>query len=748
MKLIQYILPILLCWGPISWAQTAGRYTFSGQVLGQSEGETPHPLSQARVRSLSPASGTLTDSLGRFSFSLPSETTRLVIDYAGFEVDTVEATSGEFLKVTLQHSTLDAVEITHRNRSSRVSSLDVRQTLLIDEGELLKAACCNLSESFETSPSVDVSFTDAVTGTRQIQMLGLAGPYTQITRENIPSVRGLSAMHGLTYVPGTWVEGMQLSKGTGSVANGYESIAGQINVELRKPETADRLYFNGYANAMGRLEANANFAHRFDTLGWSTATLLHASNMSRANDRNQDGFLDNPLNTALIGLHRWQYKSNNPWRFQAGVKGTYVDQQAGQVAFDPEQHDPGVDFWGMVHQTQRLEGWAKLGRVFPRAPWRSFGLQVSASHHAQESKFGALSYDGQQQTLYANFLYQGMFGSSDHSFRTGASFLYDNYGEQLDARSFDRREMVPGAFFEYTYSYLNQFSAVAGVRVDHHNLFGAFVTPRLHLRYAPMERTTLRASLGRGQRTASILAENQGLFASARQIVIEGEDSDLPYGLRPEVAWNLGLNLTQTFRLDYREGSFMLDYYHTEFLNQIVIDRDRSPQQVVFYNLQGQSYSNSVQAQLDYELVKFLDLRIAYRWLDVWTTYDGDLRRKPLVSTHRAFLNLAYSTRNDWVFDLTVNWQGGKRLPDTGSNPEDFQVDSESPAFWLVSGQVSKSLGDHWELYLGGENLLNMRQERPILSAEQPFSNYFDASLVWGPIFGRNVYAGFRYRLE
>ena len=734
-----------------SMAAQPAPFTFTGQVLGQVEGQAPQALPQARILSQQPAGGTLSDSLGYFSLTLRVPEAQLVISYAGYQADTLAAQAGQPLTVTLRPVTLAGVDITHRQRSTRISSLDAMQTRIIGESELLKAACCNLSESFETSPNVDVNFTDAVTGTRQIQMLGLAGPYTQITRENMPDVRGLSAMYGLTYVPGPWVESMQLSKGTGSVANGYEAIAGQINVELRKPESADRLYLNGYANVMGRLEANANMAHRFDSSGWSTALLLHGSDMRYPHDRNADGFLDNPLNRAFIGLHRWKYEGNSPWRFQAGVKGVSIDQIGGQTAdahAGHVHHSPGDSLWTMTVRTRRLEGWAKLGRVFPRTPWRSLGLQVSGSHHAQESLFGARAYDGRQQTLYANFLYQGMLGTTNHQFRTGASFLYDAYQERLDARHFDRREIVPGAFVEYTYTYLTRFTAVAGLRADYHNLFGAFVTPRLHLRYAATEHTTLRASLGRGQRTASILAENQGLLASARQFVIQGEDPALPFGLQPEVAWNYGLNLTQNFRLDYREGSFTLDYYYTDFTNQIVIDLDRNPQQVAFYNLAGRSFSHSVQAQLDYELIKFLDVRLAYRWLDVQTTYDGTLRQKPLVSAHRAFLNLAYKTRRDWVFDLTVNWQGTKRLPDTDQNPEAFQLPSQAPAFWLVNGQVSKQLGQAWELYVGGENLLDFRQADPILSAEQPFSGFFDASMVWGPIFGRNVYAGFRYRLE
>jgi outer membrane receptor for ferrienterochelin and colicin len=672
----------------------------------------------------------------------------LLVSYAGYEADTLTWQGRDEVVVTLQPKTLADVEISRRKKATRISAFDPMQTRIIGEGELLKAACCNLSESFETSPSVDVAFTDAVTGTRQIQMLGLAGPYTQITRENMPSVRGLSAMYGLTYVPGTWVESIQLNKGTGSVVNGYEAIAGQLNVELRKPETADRAYVNGYANVMGRLEGNVNLAHRLDSTGWSTALLLHASTNPLPNDRNQDGFLDNPLGTSFIGLHRWKYAGAKGLRFQAGVNGTYVDQQGGQVAFDPDRDDPSQDRWGMQLQTRQLAGWAKLGKVFPQHPWRSVGLQLSVAHHQQHSYFGPNQYDGQQQSAYANFVYQGILGNSNHTFRTGASLLYDDYAERFNQQDFTRMEVVPGAYFEYTYQFLTRFSAVAGLRADYHNLYGAFITPRLHVRYAPTDQTVIRASLGRGQRTASILAENNGLLASSRQVLIEGETPGLPYGLSPEIAWNFGLNLTQDFRLDYRDGQVTVDAYRTEFVNQIVIDRDRSPQQVAFYNLSGRSFSNSVQAQVDYELLKFLDLRLAYRWLDVRTTYDGVLLSKPLIPTHRAFLNLAYATREDWVFDLTVNWQGSQRLPSTASNPEPYRLATRSPSVILVNAQVSKQWGDHWEVYLGGENLLDQRQERPILSAEAPFSDYFDSSVVWGPIFGRNVYLGFRYRLK
>ncbi|MEM6348547.1 MAG: TonB-dependent receptor, partial [Bacteroidota bacterium] len=258
----------------------------------------------------------------------------------------------------------------------------------------------------------------------------------------------------------------------------------------------------------------------------------------------------------------------------------------------------------------------------------------------------------------------------------------------------------------------------------------------------------LRLSAGRGQRTANIFAENSGLLASSRRVIIRGGDSDKPYGLDQEIAWNYGLNLTQLFTLDYREGSISFDFYRTDFVNQIVVDVDQSPRQVVFYNLDGKSYSNSFQAQLDYELIKRLDLRLAYRWFDVMTTYDGRLRQKPLISAHRAFVNLAYESRNYWKFDLTLNWQGKKRIPFTSRNPDSYRLSQIAPAFFLLNGQITKTWQEKFDVYLGVENLLNFTQENPILASDDPFGRNFDSSLIWGPIFGRNVYLGLRYSIK
>lgn len=729
------------------WAQQEST-PLKGRIYEETSGAEIRPLVGANVYWLGTSQGVTSDREGEFTLERIPQTDSLVVSFIGYKTDTLDVSLLFYLDFRMSPSVLlQGVDVVHRQKSSQVSMLNPVNTIHIGEDELLKAACCNLSESFETSPSVDVSFTDAVTGTRQIQMLGLAGAYTQITRENMPDVRGLSSIFGLTYIPGTWIESIQLNKGAGSVANGYESIAGQINVELLKPESADRMYLNLFANQMGRLEANANFAYRFKDRRWSTALLLYGKHNAEKTDNNKDGFMDHPLTDQLIALNRWRYIGDDGIRSQFGVKVTSVNNVGGQLAFEADRQPVAEDVWGMQIDMNRFEGFAKIGKVYASMPWKSMGLQLSGVVHSQDSYFGNNAYDASQHSFYSNYIYQSILGNTNHKFKTGASVQYDDYSEDFNLTDYGRKEMVSGVYFEYTYSYFERMNIVAGVRADYHNLYGAFVTPRLHIRYAPQDNLVFRVGAGSGRRTANIFAENIGMLASSRQVVVLGDDTSKPYGLQQEEAWNYGISMANTFELWQREGVLTLDFFRTDFINQIVVDYDHSPQQVLFYNLDGQSYANSLQAQLDYEVFDRFDVRVAYRWYDVKTDYQDDLLKKPLVATNRAFLNLAYSTSSAWSFDYTINWQGKKRIPFTATNPEEYQLQEYSPDFVLMNAQISKSWSRKFDVYLGSENLLGYKQHQAILSSANPFSEYFDSSLIWGPISGRIIYAGLRYRI-
>ncbi len=715
------------------------------------------PIQGAYIRWLNETNIVISDSNGVFIIPFTESTKNLIVSYVGYKTDTIFVAEKKFVKILLiTKNKLKDVNIRVERKSSEVSFIDPWKTTIMNEKELFKAACCNLSESFETNPSVDVNLTDAITGTKQIQMLGLASQYTQLTQEMIPGARGLAVNYGNAYTPGSWINSIQVTKGIGSVVNGFESIAGQINTELHKPDVKEKVYFNAYASEGGRYETNLIVANKL-TKSFSQSILLHGSTLTLRMDNNNDGYLDNPLGYQINSSYRFKYDKGKGFIIQGGLAALNDKKIGGQFDFD-ENNRISLKFYGTKVNALKGDAWLKIGYVFPRKIYKSLGLQVSTVGQSYDSYFGNNLYKGKQESFYANFIYQSIISSSDHKFRTGFSYLNDYYDEVLEnffaqnntskQFKFIRDEKVIGAFFEYTYSYFNKFTLVAGQRLDFNNLFGWFYTPRVHTRLAVNKQTVLRASAGRGQRTANIIAENTGLLASSRKFIFNSNNLNNAYGLNPEVAWNYGLSLTSDFKLNYRKGSFSIDYYYTYFQNQIVVDREAMVNEVRFYNLNGKSFSNSLQVQLDYEPIKRLDVRMAYRYYDVKTQYDSiGVREVPLIAAHRAFFNIGYNTKNKWNFDFTWNWIGAKRLPNTSSNPAEMQLPNYSESFIILNTQVSKSLfNKKLDIYTGIENLLDFKQSSPIIDAQNPFGSYFDASMVWGPVFGRMIYGGVRFK--
>jgi outer membrane receptor for ferrienterochelin and colicin/copper chaperone CopZ len=724
-------------------------HTITGIVLEEDKKGKMSPLANATVRCLNTNHTGTTDSLGVFQLSC-SVPVQVVVSYVGFMSDTLNITSPSEIKVILKNASsnnLREVVVNARNQSTYVSSLSTFNTLNIGSKELAKAACCNLSESFETSPSVDVSYADAVTGIKQIQLLGLSGNYTQLLTENTPEIRGLAGSYGLTFIPGPWIEGIQVTKGTGSVVNGYESIAGQINIEEKKSDKTDKLFVNAYANQMGRLETTINYSKKINNK-WSTALLTHIDGVVFKTDDNKDGFLDIPLGRQLNFINRWKYADTKGIFAQFAIKALNDHKQAGQVDFDPSTDKLTTNHYGVGIDVQQYELSGKLGYVFPQQKYKSIGFIFSATNYNNNAYYGLTSYAGKQNSVYANFIYQSIIGSTIHKFRTGFSFANDNYNETLNIANYKRKEIVPGAFFEYTYTPGTKFSVIAGIREDYHNQYGFITTPRLHLKYDFSSNTNLRFSIGSGFRSANIFAENTGFFVSSRQYSILNPTSNYGYGLNPEKAWNYGFNFIHNFKIHDRAGSFSIDAYRTDFKNQVVVDVDASPQKILFYNLNGKSFSNSIQAELNYELIKKLDLRFAYRWLDVQENYHGTMLEKPLIAKHRAFANIAYETKSHWKLDYTTQWFSKKRLPNTSSNPVDKQFGSYSPSYIQMSGQITKQFGSRWDVYIGAENISNFKQNPLIIAAAQPFSPYFDGSMIWGPVNGRMIYAGLRFKIK
>ena len=529
------------------------------------------------------------------------------------------------------------------------------------------------------------------------------------------------------------------------MVNGYESITGQINTELHKPATTKN-YLNLYYNADGGMETNVHIKYHLGKK-WKSNLLLHGKLNNIRHDANGDGFMDMPLNKKIVALNRYEWINTHNIHFEVGGRFIYLDQVGGQNNFQESQQMDSLHPWGLLNTITKADAWIKLGKVNQLYPWRSTAIQISGSIYNQNARYGLNLYDGSEKSLYVNFLHNGRLGNEKHEYKAGISYLYDNYAELLNANQFLRKESVPGAFVEYAYKPSDKLGIVMGLRADIHNRYGAFYTPRIHIRYALAKKTTLRGSMGKGYRSANIFAEHLSILASSRQIIIQSDRSGYGYGLQQEEAWNYGLSLTHKFELFYREGVISTTFYRTDFVNQIVFDLERSPKEVHFYNLSGVSYANSFQFKVDYELIKRVDVRLAYRYYDVKETYGNELKQAPLLAPHRGFLNVAYSSHNHWKFDVTLNIQGSKRIPSISDADQLYWRPTASPVFGLLNAQISKKWNEKFEVYLGGENITNYKQENPIISAENPYGPFFDASLIWGPIYGAKVYMGIRWTL-
>lgn len=641
---------------------------------------------------------------------------------------------------------IEGVTLTASKAATSLSKKEAGLTFNIDSKELLKAACCNLSESFETNATVDVSFSNAVTGTKQLKMLGLDQKYTSLTKELLPEIRGLASAYGLNFIPGRWIESIQLTKGGSTVTNGYESITGQINTELIKHSEKSETSLNLFADFNGRAEANITHVEPIND-HWTQTFLLHGNGTFGDTDVNDDTFLDRPKGTQLNAAYLLNFNDLGHSGFGShfGINFIKDERTSGQMGFDKKIPQSQQSLYGVGVDISRFQVWNKTGYVFKGKPYQSLGWMNQYVYHQQDSFFGLRNYSGNQHTYYSNLIFESIIGNTNYKYKTGASFMYDGYEEKYLNDNFTRNEIVPGAFAEYTMTG-TKYTLVAGARVDFHNLAGTQFTPRMNFKYDFTPKTIVRLSAGRGFRTASVFAENQQYFASNRNIQLIQNGGNI-YGLKPETAWNYGASLQQEFKLFGRKSTLITDFFRTDFQDQVLVDLDRSPQQITFYNLEGKSFANSFQTQFDFSPFKNFEVRLAYKYYDVQAEYLDGRRQVPFMAKHRGFVNLAYATNKNknegfWNFDTTLNVVGKQRLPITSSNPAEFQLPVYSNSYAVLNAQISRNFNQKIRAYVGGENLTSYHQKNAIVDFRNPFGNYFDGGMVYAPIMKANIYVG------
>ncbi len=691
----------------------------------------------AKVKLLGVNRGVFTTEEGVFEIILPKELPdTLVFSAMGFNSDSIVVNKKDrfiSLEVILySDQLLPEVVASYKKGTHTISRLKTLHVEEIGAGELRKAACCNLSESFETNASVDVNLTDAVSGAKKIQMMGLDGVYTQIQFENIPYLRGLESSYGLNSLPGTWINSMQITKGTGNVVNGYESMAGLINIEVKKPNNMNRVFVNAFGSTMGKAELNFDSGFQLNDK-WSSAWFVHGSGIFIEMDFNKDKFLDMPNGTNVALMNRYHYQGEK-MEAQFGLN-VYQENKVGGQTSDMREADK--KFYSVNIDSKHADIFAKTG-FFMKKPLHSIGIVYNAKYQQTNASFGDRKFVGEEKRGYINAIYDGILGNSDHKFKLGVSAVYSDIKQHtiqdLDSLNDDREEIVPGAFAEYSFIGM-RLSSVLGTRVDYHNLYGVKFSPRVHLKYTLTEYTDLRLTVGKGWRVPNYMIDNVSLLANSKTWIA-------PDTIMPEISWNIGGSIMQEFSFLKRKGNITVDYYYTMFENQMLVDRDVNSSQIVFNNLDGRSFSNSFQAEISYAVSKTIDFRMAYKYLDVRATYDGTLQQQVLLPQHRGFFNLAYKTRNKrWELDFTASVYGSSRLPGTMSS------ENRSLVYPIINAQITHNY-KKWEFYVGGENLGNYRQENPIINAENPFGETFDATKIWAPIYGINGYVGIRFTIK
>ena len=714
-----------------------------GLIQG-ADGSQKKPIYGAKIKLLQAKTGTVSREDGTFELVLPKELPdTLVISAFGYNPDTLIVSKKDrftALNILLySDKLLPEILIEYRKNGHSISRLKTLHVEELTAIELRKAACCNLSESFETNASVDVNITDAVSGAKKIQMMGLDGVYTQIQMENIPYLRGLESAFGLSSLSGTWIESIQITKGTGNVVNGYESMAGLVNLELKKPDEMEKIYLNVYQNIFGRSEFNFNKGIILNPK-WSTGFLGHVSSTYGNIDRNKDAFRDLPTGDNTAFMNRWAYKGKK-MEAQFGINFYRDRKVGGQTSFfRNEENQVDTINYGVLINSKHIDIYGKTG-FFGKRPMQSLGIVYNIKHQEIDGFFGLKNFSGLEKRGYINVIYDDIIGTSDHTIKIGTSFVAIDISQKADTLSQKRMELVPGIFAEYTYTG-RRLTGVFGSRYDYHSIFGEQFSPRVHLKYLLSEMTDLRFTAGKGWRVPNFIIDNISLLASSKQWIAPSET-------KPEISWNIGGSLVHEMKIFERKASISLDFYHTRFENQLIVDRDDAINAIVFSNLKNSSFSNSFQTEFSFSLIKNLDIRLAYKFLDVQAKYGNEMRQQVMIPRQRGFVNIAYITRNKrWEYDFTCSVFSPSRLPIQRDFSNDTLLisDMKSPIYAMINAQITH-IYKKFDFYLGGENLTNSTQKNPIIDAANPFGSKFDATNIYMPITGINIYVGIRYAI-
>lgn len=720
----------------------------SGTVRASS-GET---LEGVQIKWLGDTIGTVSVSNGKFELKESKSSDKLISSFLGYLGDTISIQNGnssiEIILSPVQQ--LKEVTISSKRQDTYISTLQTRNIETLTSCELKNAPCCSLSESFETNATVDVVQTDAVTGTKEIQMLGLKGVYTQVLIENRPDLGGIVSSYAMDFIPGTWIDAIQISKGASTVANGFQSISGQINAELIKPFNSKPLFFNAFSNHEGRYEFNLHLNHKNHS-PWSQGLLLHTSGQQNRGDHDKDSFIENVLRTTYSGLYRLFY-SGKVWNTQFNILATNDSRKSGQYTHKSE-FDKEDSFYHITQQNKRYEVFGKLAYLGLKGKQESIGFQWHAIKHEINNFIGFRTLNARETDVQGTLLYKNNIINDDNIINIGLTGQLNDISQNFDQNELVYNDRTSGLHAEYAYSskgfpgekskFMQNLGAVLGLRLDYHSHKGWFIVPRLNLKYNFSDESIIRFSIGRGLRRARPFTDNVNRMANNRTWVVE---PNLPL----EDALNMGGNFTQSFSLNKRSGQFAIDVYKVIFQNQVIFDADADLNKIIIYSLAGNSQASTIQLSSQYEIFNGLNVRAAYKYSNVKIDYLEGYRDAIFIPRDRWLFTAIYKTPNNkWQINGLANYTGKMRLPDIDGIPAYLLHGSTeiSKPFWRFDLQITY-FASSFEIFSGIENITNYRQHLPIVEHDNPFDKYFDAGRVYAPLNGRMFNLGVRLWLD
>ena len=732
---------------------TVQAQTIKGKLYGE-DGTIREILPGGTIRWMGSDKTVLANENGVFELELKGIADQQIIaSCTGFITDTISAEGKTYLSIVLKKEVKQLGEVVVKDsRGSYISSFSVIKTEVINQKELSKAACCDLAGCFGTQASVQAHTTNIVTNAQELRILGLSGVYNQLLVDGLPLIQGSTYTYGISTYPGTVIENIYVSKGTNSVLQGFESISGQINLDSRQPDKADRLHLNGYINSFGEKHVNANIASPVSkNKNWHSLLALHTVLPSGKIDGNDDGFLDLPLLTRYMAYNKWKYRNEKDQGLsvQIGLRFVHEKRIGGQTQYGEGGHKGSNTIYGQFVSYNQPELYSKL--FYRVSEDHAIALSLAGTFHDQNSWFGVTKYSARQKTGYLNFQHEWLWNKK-HELKYGLSYRYQQLEEKIDfsfpapgrtyAGEYVTKLRVPGLFAENTFHFAdNKLVWIAGARLDHHQDFGWYFTSRTMVKYALNNKHTLRASIGSGWRQVNLFSEQVAILTSSRNIEFSG-------ALKPEKAINWGLSHTYRFNIGSTSGTLSGDLYGTIFNNQFFPDYDSDPSKIIINNYEGLSRSYGLQLEANFLFFKQLEFKGAYNYLDVYRKENGKKIQLSFNPQNRAMTALSFKTSNNiWQADVNAHWFDKMRLPETSANPEPYRRPSYSTAYGTMSMQGTFRL-NKLELYGGCENVFNYRQPNPIISADNPFGPYFDLSSVWGPTRGREFYFGVRYSIK